>query len=590
MRAFNAKLLLIMPTLLAAGCGDAEHNFSTLEQEFVYTTLSFSPISATAAGLHQYQGRNLDEQLDDLSPATLDEHRQYYERFRRRLQKDVQPDRLPAQARADYNMIEDQISLALLDLDEIQSYLHNPTMYVELAGSALFNPLVLEYAPKPARVRHIIARLRKLPLFLDQARTNLASSPDIWTQVAAQENQGNIALVDKTIRAAVPADQRAEFDSAAKPALDALNAFEKYLQKSLSARDDCSWRLGRERYTRKFRYTLESGIAPADVLEAASRDLDKVRGRMLELALPLHRQFFPEHKEHETLTGAARENQIISEVLARIADRHSTRESYVEDARRDLQEARAFVAEKHLLTLPRRANLRVIPTPEFMRGLYAVGGFNPAPALEPQLGAFYWITPIPADWPDARAESKLREYNFYKLKLLTMHEAIPGHYVQFEYANDVQPDSRRLLRSIYGNGPYIEGWAQYATQMMLDQGFLDHSPELQLTFLKEELRVIANAILDVRLQTLNMTDQEALDLMEKQTFQETEEATAKLQRAKLSSAQLPTYFVGWRGWLRVRDAYQKAKGPGFNLSEFNDAALRQGAVPLPELSRLLTAP
>jgi uncharacterized protein (DUF885 family) len=229
----------------------------------------------------------------------------------------------------------------------------------------------------------------------------------------------------------------------------------------------------------------------------------------------------------------------------------------------------------------------VIPTPEFMRGVYSVGGFSAAPALEPQLGAFYWVTPIPAGWPKERVESKLREYNYYKLKLLTIHEAMPGHYVQMEIANNVQPESRRLLRSVFGNGPYIEGWGEFATQAMLDEGFLDRSPEMALTFAKEKLRVIANAILDVRLHTLNMTDQEALDLMEKQTFQEEEEATAKLQRAKLSSCQLPMYFVGWSDWLSVRDQYRQ-KHPSSSASTFNDWALKEGAVPLPALTRLLT--
>ena len=231
----------------------------------------------------------------------------------------------------------------------------------------------------------------------------------------------------------------------------------------------------------------------------------------------------------------------------------------MDDARKDLEEARAFVQEKHLLKLPARSNLQVIPTPEFMRGIYAVGGFNPAPALEPQLGAFYWVTPIPENWESERVESKLREYNFYKLKLLTIHEAMPGHYVQWSSPTTCSRPSRRVLRSVFGNGPYVEGWAQYATQTMLDQGFLNHSPEMELTFAKEELRVIANAILDVRLQMLGMKDEEALDLMMQQTFQEKEEATAKLQRAKLSSCQLPMYFVGWRGWNRVRDEYQQGQ-------------------------------
>jgi uncharacterized protein (DUF885 family) len=222
-----------------------------------------------------------------------------------------------------------------------------------------------------------------------------------------------------------------------------------------------------------------------------------------------------------------------------------------------------------------------------MRGIYSVGGFNPAPVLEPRLGAFYWVTPIPANWKPERINSKLREYNFYKLKLLTLHEAVPGHYVQAEFANDVQPKTRRVLRSLYGNGPYVEGWAQYGTQTMLDEGFLNGSPELRLTFQKEELRVLANAIIDIKLQTGRMTDKEAIDLMEKDTFQEAEEATGKLQRAQLDSAQLPMYFLGWRGWILVREEQKKKLGDKFNLHDFHDRALKEGALPLPVLARIL---
>ena len=260
----------------------------------------------------------------------------------------------------------------------------------------------------------------------------------------------------------------------------------------------------------------------------------------------------------------------------------------MDEARKDLDEARDFARARNLLTLPQNDNLQVIPTPEFERGIYAVGGFNPAPVLEPQLGAFFWITPIPQNWPTPRIESKLREYNLYNLKLLVIHEAMPGHYVQGEFANAVEPKARRVLRAIYGNGLYVEGWAQYITQTMLDEGLLDNSPELRLTLLKQELRVDANAIIDIRIQTNRMTDEQAMDLMENSTFQEHEEAVAKLQRAKLSSTQLPTYFVGWRDWLRVRELEKQTKGGAFNLHAFHDRALKEGAVPLPVLARLLT--
>jgi uncharacterized protein (DUF885 family) len=277
----------------------------------------------------------------------------------------------------------------------------------------------------------------------------------------------------------------------------------------------------------------------------------------------------------------------VKPALDDLASQHATPETYLAEARKDLEQATSFVRQRGLLTLPSRSNLEVIETPEFMRGIYGVGGFNPAPALQPELGAFYWVTPIPSDWPKERIESKLREYNTYGLQQLTIHEAMPGHYVQFEYANDVQPKSRRLLRNIFGNTPYIEGWGVYAQQMMSDEGYLNNNVGLRLTMLKQMLRVLANTIIDVRLQTLGMSDQQALDLMIEQTFQEKEEATAKLQRAQLSSCQLPTYYAGVKGWLQARDRFKQARGTGFSLRNFHERALKESAVPLPELEKLI---
>jgi uncharacterized protein (DUF885 family) len=583
------KFVAILPLLLfAAGCGPSpSERFAKLSEEFVYTTIAFSPAGATSVGLHQYNNQNLDDQLDDVSPAALEKQRQFYHGFRDRLAA-LDPAKLTAEDRADLRIIQDQIALALLDLEEVHSEQHNPTTYVETLGNALFNPYVLEYAPLPARIAHVIARLREVPRYLQQATANLTSAPEIWTKVAIDENDGNSKLIGDTIRNAVPPDQRSSYDAAAAPAMAAIAQFQAFLTNTLSGRTDADWRLGPDRYARKFRYMLESGMEPADALRRAEQDLQTARAHMLEIALPLHRQWFAaEHKDYVELSADERINHVVGEVLDHIAQRHSTPQAYMDDARQTLEEARAFVQQKRLLTLPARANLQVVPTPEFMRGVYSVGGFDPAPALEPQLGAFYWVTPIPAGWPKARVESKLREYNYYGLRLLTIHEAMPGHYVQFEFADDVQPKTRRVLRAVYGNNPYVEGWAVYATQMMLDEGYLDHSPEMALTFAKQSLRVYANTILDIRMQSMNMTDQEALDLMEKQTFQEKEEAEGKLQRAKLTSCQLPVYFVGWRAWQDIRDAYQKSKGSAFSLPDFHDRALKEGAVPLAVLGGLL---
>ena len=386
-------------------------------------------------------------------------------------------------------------------------------------------------------------------------------------------------MIDQTIRAKVPADLKPRYDKAAAKALDSLKSFNDFLKTDLS-RHNSDWRLGTENYAAKFKLTLAIGRTPQQTLADAEAKLQSIRADMKREAIAIYPKFFGNATPPSDL------NTAVSKVLDKVAQRHATRDTYFADAKRDLAEATQFVKDHGLLALPSRSNLQVIPTPEFMRGIYGVGGFSAAPVFEPHLGAFYWITPFTSDMTPERVESKLREYNVYGLKILTIHEAMPGHYVQFEYANDIQPKWRGALRAVFSNGPYVEGWAVYATQLMIDEGY-EKTPEMQLTFGKQMLRVVANTILDVKLQTMGMTDRQALDLMIQDTFQEKEEAEKKLQRAKLSSCQLPMYFVGWHGWDQLREAYHNKEGSHFKVSEFHERALKEGALPLPVLRELL---
>ena len=169
--------------------------------------------------------------------------------------------------------------------------------------------------------------------------------------------------------------------------------------------------------------------------------------------------------------------------------------------RKQLESARAFVVDKKLMTLSSRDNLKVIETPAFLRSQLGVAAFDGAPPLQPELGAFYYVTPFPSDWPKEKVEAKLREYNRYMLELLTIHEAMPGHYVQFERANEVQPETRRVLRWVLGAGSYVEGWAVYAQDLMVDAGYLHGDVKLRLQQYKLELRAVTNAILDIKLHT-----------------------------------------------------------------------------------------
>lgn len=540
-------------------------DFAAFSDEFTHGALALSPVMATQAGYHDHNGASLDEALDDYSAAGLDAQRQFYQGTHAQLAS-LSGSSLDKEQQADVQIINNAIGLTLLELNTIQAYRHNPTIYVELVGNALYVPYVLNYAPADRRFGHIVRRLEKVPALFEQAKANLVDAPEVWNRVAREENDGNIALIDQTLRAAVPPDLKASYDAAADKAIAAAKDFNAFLAGTL-AKKTSDWRLGKEKYTRKFQYALAVDKTPEALLADAEAALQQTRDEMAKLAAP----------------------RTVKQALDEIARQHATPETYMAEAKKTLEQATAFVREKGLLTLPTRSNLEVIETPEFMRGIYGVGGFNAAPALQPELGAFYWVTPIPKTWPRDRVESKLREYNTYGMQQLTIHEAMPGHYVQFEYANDIQPVSRRLLRNVFGSGTYVEGWAFYVQVVMSDEGYLDNSVPLRLTMLKQMLRGIANAILDIRLQTMGMTDQQALDLMINDAFQEREEATAKLQRAQLSSCQLPTYFAGMKAWREVRDKYRQAAGAAFSLREFHERALKEGPVPLGLLPALLSS-
>ena len=579
------RAAVLVPFLWIAGCGSSTppQPFSDLLEEFVHTVLSFSPAMATAAGYHVHNGIPLDDQLDSFSPESLGRQRQFYRSILDRLADAEKRGGLDVQDLADAELIRDFAALQQLELDVLQRHKHDPTLYVELAGAALFNPLVLEYAPLEKRFQHINLRLRQFPRLFGEARANLTDAPELSLRVAIQENDGNRDLLVRTLAQAVPVSERGAYQRASAEALRAIDSFTEYLQTELS-RKRSDFRLGKANYGLKFAAALGTGLAPEQVLAEAESELERTRARMHELALATYAQSFPGRTPPQDRDALTRQ------VLDKIASRHATPATYFDDARRDLEEARSFVRQKGFVALPPNDNLKVIPTPEFMRGVYSVGGFNAAPPLEPKLGAFYWLTPIPDTWEPARAESKLREYNFHGLKILTIHEAIPGHYLQFEYANTVEPPRRRLLRALFGNGPYVEGWAVYATELMIEHGFQAGDPGFALTFHKQMLRVISNTILDIRLHTKGMTGEQAMDLMLNKTFQEKEEAEGKLQRAMLSSAQLPTYFVGWREWKRIREEERRRLGEDFREAGFHHAALGAGAVTMSSLRRILAAP
>jgi uncharacterized protein (DUF885 family) len=380
----------------------------------------------------------------------------------------------------------------------------------------------------------------------------------------------------------------ARYAAAQAPALAALGHYASFVRDTLPKRATFDWRMGRAMFDLKWKYYLQASVTPEEMLKSAEDSMRTIRHEMLQLADPLHASWFPGHKH--TGDSAAVLNAIVGEVLAKIGQEHTNRDSLVEVGQRTVADLEKFVVDHHILSQTDFANLKVIPTPVFMRGSYGVGGAVFAPALQPNLSAFYWVTPVPKEWPTATAEAKLREYNRYKMLSLTIHEAMPGHIVQGDYANRVTPEWRRLLRVVYGPNSYIEGWAVYAEQMMEAQGENGgDAVKAHLVALKADLRMYANVIIDVRLHTMNMNGDSAVALMVRDAFQERPEATAKLQRAQLDYVQLNTYPVGVREWWDFRRAAEAQEGTAFNLCRFHDAVLSYGPIPVPAVRKLYFA-
>jgi uncharacterized protein (DUF885 family) len=574
----------------------ASKKFAVLSDQFMKDSLAWSPVSASAAGYHSRMdprsGRPLalDALLDDFSPESFATQRDFYADWRERFRKETPPSALDPEDAADWQLIDDQIGLNLLEFDRIQSYKHNPTVVVELIGNALFLPLTQNYAPHDVRVGHVLSRVSQIPRLLAQVQLYLSDSDPVWISTAVDENAGNIDLIENTLAAEIPAGspQKARYDAVAPPAIKSLRDFSAWLQSTLAKQpSNLTWRLGKELYAPKFALVMETSVTPEEVLTNAEQDMKSVRAEMLQIAIPLHAQMYPDHKDHSNLGEHDRENLIIQEVLQKISDHHPSPDQLQPTIEADLAGITQFIREKKIVSLSSRDNLKVIPTPPFERGIYSVAGFHSAPPLEPQAEAQYWVTPIDPQTPAAKVESKLREYNDFTLQWLSIHEALPGHYIQFEHLNNIQPERRRLLRSLYANGAYVEGWAEYIAQVMMDEGFLDNDPRFRMVMRKIRLRVISNAILDIKMHTMNMTDQEALDLMTKESFQTQAEADGKLLRVKLSSTQLPTYYVGIREWFALRQKYQAAAGKNFNLLKFYNLVLDEGPLPVPVVEKLV---
>jgi uncharacterized protein (DUF885 family) len=419
-----------------------------------------------------------------------------------------------------------------------------------------------------------------IPRVLAEARKNLKDPPRVMVETAIKQTRGAIGYYESDIFAlAEETPQLSTLKKAAAPVLQSLREHLKFLQEEVLPRAKGDWRLGKEKFARKLDLELNTGITVEEVVEEAEAEMDRVTAEMYVIARQLWSKYFP--GQALPPDDAPGRRGTIQRVLDAVSKEHGKVGDLLRDIKAGVVKIKAFIREKDILRLPEPDRCQIIEMPEFQRG-NSIAFLNPAPPLDGNTASYYDISPPPSDWSPRRVESYMEEYNRHMIQILTIHEAYPGHYVQLEYSNR----NPSLIRRVLYSGVFAEGWAVYTEQMMLDQGYGNGDLGLRLMQLKWYLRSVANAVLDYRMHCTGMTDMEALRFLVDRAFQSEGEAVLKIIRAKQSSCQLSTYFVGRMAFVRLRRRFQNLLGERFQLGRFHEAVLSHGTIPvryLPEL-------
>ncbi len=540
----------------------SDKRFQSLAGDFIEKLLETHPEWATVLGDHRFDAR-----LNDYTLAGVEADRKLYRSSLDALNR-IDPSKLTEVNRIDYGILKTNLESSLYQLDTLREYEWNPLNYN--VGGAIYSLTGRDFAPLKERLLNVEARLKAIPAVLAAARANLKNPPRVHTETAIKQNIGTIALIREELKPyldKVP-ELKAEFAPVQAQAASALEEYGKWLEQDLLPRSNGDFRIGDEKFRRKLYYALESDLTKEQILESATSDLKRTAEDIYNTALPLFRKYFPKPSDQAMVTDR---HFVVKSVLDRLADDHPSNETVVDKAKLDLQRVTEFVRAKNLVTVPDEA-AKVVVMPEFMRGV-AVAYCDSPGALEKNAQTLFEISPTPADWTRARADSFYREYNDYMLQDLVIHEAMPGHYLQLMHANRFRAPT--LVRAVFSSGTFIEGWATYAEQLMSEAGY--GGPEVKMQQLKMRLRLLINAIIDQKIHTAGMTEKEAMDLMVNEGYQEEGEAAGKWQRAILTSTQLSTYYVGNMEINGLRRDYEASHSGKVDMKTMHDLMLSFGS-------------
>ncbi len=572
MKRMIFAVTIVLTAASAMAANNADEAFENLANEYISDLGNLSPVVATLIGEHSTDG-----ELDQVDNTARDETRVLLEDYQQAL-NNIDRDQLSRANQVDAELLLHEVESSLWSLDTLQEWAWNPLNYVNISGSAIYGLVARDFAPVEQRLVNATSRLEQIPRFLAQARASIepARVPKIHAETAVQQNPGLVSIIDTMIVPAMnvlSAEQQQRLNAAIETAKDAVAEHQTWLEEDLLPRANGDFRIGAELYDTKLAFALNSPLDRREITARAESEYEAVRNEMYDVAKEVYVKKFP-FTSFPDNPDESYKQAIIRAALEEAYKQLPPADGIVDVAKEYLQQATDFVVEHNIVTMPEDP-VEIIIMPEFQRGV-TVAYLDPPGPLDQGQSAFYAVAPLPTEWSDEQIESFLREYNMLSIQDLTIHEGVPGHYLQLALSNRYPS----ALRSVLWSGPFVEGWGVYAEQMMIAEGYMDHDPLMKLINLKWYLRAVTNAIIDSAIHVGGMTREAAMKLMVEGGFQEEREAAGKWVRAQLTSAQLSTYFVGYQEHLELRAAVEAFWGDKFTLRRYHDQALSYGSPPV----------
>ncbi|WP_035560338.1 DUF885 domain-containing protein [Hymenobacter sp. IS2118] len=555
----------------------ADVRFDAFKGSFIEALWKQNPEYASSQGYHKY-----DSLLVIPNAAQRQSDAAFSQKYLAQMSSFIL-DSLSPNNQIDLRLLRNELRASRWYADTLQNWQWNPASYN--LGASVGDLLNGRYYPLDRRLRNISDKISHAADYYAAAKANLSTPTREHTELAIKQNAGGLAvfgaaLADSVRKSGLSEAEKKTFTDRVAATRAAVQGYMDHLKNEvLTAGKFRSFRIGKALYDQKFAYDIQSHFTATEIYEQALKHKAELLHDMGRRAARLYPKYFPgQAAPKDTLA-------LITAVINQLTLKHAPREGFVDAVKRQIPTLVAFVNDKKLLTQDPSKPLVVRETPLYMRGSGAGASVSSPGPYDTGANTYYNVEPIPAEWTPAQAESYLREYNDYTLQILNIHEAIPGHYTQLVYANR----SPSLVKSIFGNGAMIEGWAVYAERMMLENGYGNNSDEMWLLWDKWNMRVTLNTVIDHMIQVDNVKENDVVNLLRRDGFQEEAEARGKWLRATLSQVQLSSYFTGYTEIYALREEMKKSQAKDFDLKTFHEKFLSYGSAPVKYIRELMLA-